>query len=121
MLEHLFALQQYTANTVDGGRHLQAVKLTDILMASGSKIVALILVKTQVEFSPMLNHRGIERTQQYMVLIVQFRYRHHQQTMVFSRVAVHQRGARIGSRTIASQDFLFQGVLKIRHLSLVKT
>ena len=39
-------------------------------MAHRAKVVALILVQSEIEFSAMLNDCRIERTQQYMIVAI---------------------------------------------------
>ena len=60
-------------------------------MAIRTEMVALILVESQIELGTMLHHRTIERRQEHMVLVVNLRYRHYQQTVVLARIAVNKR------------------------------
>ena len=88
MLEHHFLSENDAANAVDGGRHLVAVELADVLVPLGAVVVALILVEAEVEFSSMLYDCHVERRQQHMVLVIQFWDGNHEQAVVLARVAV---------------------------------
>jgi hypothetical protein len=65
--------------------------------------VALILVESQIELCAMLDYRTIERRQEHMVLVIEFRYRYNQQTMVLARIAVYESRAAISARTIGAE------------------
>ena len=60
MLEHHLAFQDDTAHTICCGGNLQRIKLSDILMSTRAEIVALELVKSQIEFCAMLYHSGVQ-------------------------------------------------------------
>jgi hypothetical protein len=51
----------------------------------------------------MLDYRTVERRQEHMVLVIEFRYRYHQQTMVLTRIAVYECRAAISARTIGAE------------------
>ena len=60
MLEHHFLFQDYTTNTINGGRYFVTIKFPDVLMSFRTVVVALILMESQIEFSTMLNNGNIE-------------------------------------------------------------
>ena len=60
MLEHHLAFQDDTTHTICCGGHLQRIKLSDILVSTRAEIVALVLVKSQIEFCAMLYHSGVQ-------------------------------------------------------------
>ena len=62
MLENDLFFEDNTTYALKCSRHLITIKLTNVLMAERTKIIALVLVQTEIEFSAMLNHRNIERT-----------------------------------------------------------
>ena len=78
MLEHDLTLQKDAAHAIDGGGHLLAVELADVLVATGGEVTALVLVKAQIELCSVLNHGSVKRRQQHVVLVVQFRNGHYQ-------------------------------------------
>jgi len=63
-------------------------------------VVALILVESEVKLSTVLNDRTVERREQNMILIVEFRYGNNEQTVVFTGVTVYQRRGAVGSRAV---------------------
>ena len=58
-------------------------------MAHRAKVVALILVQSEIEFSAMLNDCRIERTQQYMIVAIKFWNRDNQQTVLWEHELDH--------------------------------
>ena len=91
MLENYLFLEDHTTHTVKCSRHLIAIKLTNVLVAQRTEVVALVLMQTKIEFSTMLNHRNIQRTQENMVVVVQFRNRYNQKSVVLTDITVHYR------------------------------
>ena len=91
MLEDYLFLEDHTTHTVKCSRHLIAIKLTNVLVAQRTEVVALVLMQTKIEFSTMLNHRNIQRTQEDMIVIVQFRNRYNQKSVVLTDITVHYR------------------------------
>jgi hypothetical protein len=71
-LEDYLLLQYHSSHTIDGSWNLVTVKLANVLVTLRAVVVALILVESQIELSTMLNNCNIERTKQYMVLVIQF-------------------------------------------------
>ena len=100
VLEHQFLLQDDATDAIDGSGHLLAVVLADVLVSTRTVVVALILVQAEVEFSAMLDDRAVERRQQNVVLIVQLRHGHHEQTVVLARVAIQDGRTRVSPRTV---------------------
>ena len=88
-LEDGLLLQDDTTHAVGGCRNEAGIKLTDVLVSVRTECVALILMETQVEFCSMLNDRTVERRQQHVVIVVEFRYGNNQQTVVLSRITVY--------------------------------
>ena len=72
MLEYNFLFQDNTTYAIKGSWHFITIKLTNVLVAHRTVVVALVLVQAEVKLSSMLNHRNIQRTQEHMILIVQF-------------------------------------------------
>ena len=76
MLEYNFLFQDNTTYAIKGSWHFITIKLTNVLVAHRTVVVALVLVQAEVKLCSMLNHRNIQRTQEHMILIVQFWNRH---------------------------------------------
>ncbi len=93
MLKDNFFSEYHTTNAVGGGGHLVAIKRLDILVAHGAVVVALILVQTEVESCSMLDDTTVERREQHMVFVVEFRHGNDKQTVVLACVAVYYRRA----------------------------
>ena len=121
ILEEELLFQNDTAHTIDGGRHLVAVELANVLVTFRAVVVALILVESQIEFCTMLDNCTIQRTQQHMIVIVQFGNRYDEQSVILADVAVHNRRTRIGSRTVGAQQFFRQGSLQVGHRGFLKS
>ena len=102
VLEEELLLQNHATHAVDGSWNLVTVKLTNVLVTLRTVVVALILVQAQIELCTMLNDGAVERREQYMVLVVEFRNRYDEQTVILANVAVDNRGTRIGSRTVGA-------------------
>ena len=60
MLEDNLFLQKNTSYTIDCCGNFVTVKLTNVLVTLRTEVVALVLVKTEVEFCSMLYDRHIE-------------------------------------------------------------
>ena len=56
-----------------------------------------------------------------MVLVVNLRYGYDEESVVLADVAPHECGGAVGAATTCYQEFLEEGILKIRHLRLIKT
>jgi len=93
MLKDNFFSEYHTTNAIGGGRHLVAIKRLDILVAHGAVVVALILVQTEVESRSMLDDTAIERREQHMVFVIEFRHGDNEQSVVFACIAVYYRRA----------------------------
>ena len=93
MLKDDFFPEDHATNAVGGGGHLVAIKRLDILVAHGAVVVALILVQTEVESGPMLDDTTVERREQHVVFVVEFRHGNHKQAVVLTCVAVYYRRA----------------------------
>ena len=76
MLEYNFLFQDNTTYAIKGSWHFITIKLTNVLVAHRTVVVALVLVQAEVKLCSMLNYRNIQRTQEHMILIVQFWNRH---------------------------------------------
>ena len=74
MHEQLFFLQHYTSHSVNSSRHFLAFELPDVLVTTRTESVSMIFMESQIKLSPMLDDRFIERGQQHMVFIIQFRH-----------------------------------------------
>ena len=61
-------------------------------MALWTVIVTGISVNAQVELSPVLDHRLVERGENQMVLVIHVGYGHHQQSLVLGGIAPRNRG-----------------------------
>ena len=88
-LEDKFLFQHYPTHSVERGRHFVAIKLANVFMPLRAVVVALILVQSKVKLGTVLNDGDVERREQDMVLVVELGNRHDQQTMIFSRVTLH--------------------------------
>ena len=108
VLEEKFLLQNHAADTVNRRRNLVAVEFANVFVPFRAVVVALILVQAQIEFCPVLHHRAVQRREQNVVFVVDFGHGNHQQTVVFSDVAIDNRRTRIRARAIGSQQFLWQ-------------
>ena len=86
-------------------------------MPLGAVVVALILVESEVELCPVLNHRTVERRQQHMVFVVEFRHGNDEQTMVLARVAVDERRGAVGTRAVRTEQLTTQRLLQVGHHS----
>ena len=115
VLEDDLLLQDDTSYTISGGRHLSGIKLTDVLVSVRTEIVALILVKPEVELSTVLDDRTVERGEEHMVLVIQLGYRNNQQTMVLARIAVYECRRAISARAIGPEEFTSETLLQVRH------
>ena len=60
-LEDDFPLEDYTTHTIERSRNGFETELANILMSVRAEHPALILVDAKIEFSAMLDHRGIKR------------------------------------------------------------
>ena len=89
VLKDDFFPEDHATDTVGGGGYFVAIKRLDILVTHRAVVVALVFVQTQVESGPMLYDTTIERREQHMVFVVEFRHGNHKQTVVFARVAVY--------------------------------
>ena len=88
MLEHHFFLEHYTTYTIQCSGHFVTIKFPDILVTFRTEVIALILVKTEVELCSMLYHSSVKRRKQYMILVVKVWYRHHKQTVILTCITV---------------------------------
>ncbi|KXB43264.1 hypothetical protein HMPREF1870_01297 [Bacteroidales bacterium KA00344] len=61
VLKYHFLLHHYSADAVDGGRHLVAIVRADIFVPIRAVVVALILMQTEVESRSVLNDSTVER------------------------------------------------------------
>ena len=102
VLEKELLLQNHAAHAVDGSWNLVTVKLANVLVTLRTVVVALILMQTQVELGAMLNDGAVERRQQHVVLVVEFRNRYDKQAVILADVAIHNRRARICARTVGA-------------------
>ena len=121
MLKDHFALQDDAAHPIEGSRHLFAVELADILMTLRTKIIALVLVQTQVKLRAVLYNRHIERGEEYVVLIVQLWNGDDQKAMVLTGVALYNSRAGICPRTVSTEQFLRQRLFEVSHKSFLKS
>ena len=119
--EHHFFLYHHPTDTVKRSRNLAAVEFADILMSIRTVVVTLIPMQTKIELGTMLNYRGIKRGQQDMVLVVKSGYRNHKQTMIFTRVAIHNRRTRVCPRAVGTQQLACQCLLQVGHHGLFKS
>ena len=103
VLEDHFLLQDDATHTIRRRRYLAGIKLTDVLVSIRTERVALILVQAEVELCSVLDDRTVERRQQHMVIVVELRYRNDQQTVVLTRIAVHEGRRAIGARTVGAE------------------
>jgi CRP-like cAMP-binding protein len=87
----------------------------------GAEVVALILVESKIELGTVLNYRTVERRQQNVVLIIKLRYGNNEQTVIFARIAVYKSRCTIGARTVCSQQFTMERLLKIGHYSFLES
>ena len=83
--------------------------------------VALVLMQTEVELSPVLHDGFVKRAQQHVVFIVQVGDREDQQTVVFARVAIDDGRAMVGARSVCAQNLTWQGFLQIYHQGFFKS
>ena len=60
MLEDDFLLQNHATNAIERGRNFVAIKLTNVLVALRTEVVALIFMQTKVEFGTMLHDCHIQ-------------------------------------------------------------
>ena len=70
-------------------------------------VVALVLVQAEVKLSSMLNHRNIQRTQEHMILIVQFRNRHDKQSVILAdagQAGLRRPDRRAGSKAEVNKE-----------------
>ena len=121
VLEQKFLLQNDASHAIDGGGNLVAVKLADVFMPLRAVVVALILVQAEVELCAVLHHRAVERGEQHVVLVVELRHGHHEQSVILADVAIDDGGARVGSRAVRAQQFLGQRILQVGHQGLFKS
>ena len=121
VLEHHLAFQDDASHTIDGCGHLERIKLADVFVSARTEVVSVVLMQTEIELGSMLNDSSVEARQQNVVLIVEFRHRHNQQTMILSCIAVHNGCATVGTRTIRAKHLLWQGLSQVRHQRLIKT
>jgi len=61
MYKDFFFAENYSSNTVSCRRDMFTIKLTDILVPVGTKVVPLIFMQSQVKLRTMLNYRFIKR------------------------------------------------------------
>ena len=109
MFKYFFLLQHHSTCTVNGSRNFFTFKLSYILMAIRAIVVTLILMKAHVKLSTMLDNRFIQRRQQHMVFVIQFRNGDNKQSMVFARIAINDCSAMVSSGTIRTKHFLWKG------------
>ena len=93
MLEYYLFLQDNASHSIYSGRHFVTIKFSYILMSFRAVIVALIFMKTKVEFCSMLHNSSIKRRQQHMIVIIHFWNRDNQQSMILTSVAINNRRA----------------------------
>ncbi len=103
MVEDHFLFQHDTTHAIRCRWHETGIKLSDVLVSVRTEVVALILVKSQVELSSMLDNRTVERRQEDMIVIIELRHGNHQQTMVLTRITIHECGTAIRTRTIGPE------------------
>ena len=121
VLEKELLLQNHAAHTVDGSWNLVTVKLANVLVTLRTVVVALILMQTQVELGAMLNDGAVERRQQHVVLVVEFRNRYDEQAVILADIAIHNRRARVSARTVGAKQLLRQRILQVCHQSFFKS
>ena len=91
-LEDELLLQQHATDPVESCGNFVTVKLANVLMTLRAVVIALILVKSQIELSAMLNNGNVQRRQEHMVLIVELRNGYNQQSVILADVTVYNRG-----------------------------
>jgi hypothetical protein len=114
-LEDGLSFQHYATYAINRGGHYVTRKLTDVLVTLRAVVVALILVETEVELSTVLNDRTVERREQNVVLIVEFRHGNNEQTVIFTGVTVYQCRGAVGSRAVRSKQFTTERLLQVCH------
>ena len=62
MLEYNFLFQDNATYAIKGSWHFITIKLTNVLVAHRTIVVALVLVQAKIKLSAMLNYRNIQRT-----------------------------------------------------------
>ncbi len=54
--KHLLLFQNHTSYTIKGRRHFLAIKLTNVLVSFGTKIISLVFMESEIELCSMLNY-----------------------------------------------------------------
>jgi hypothetical protein len=65
-------------------------------------------MQPQVKFGAMLDNRFVERREEDMVFITEFRDGHDEQSVIFSRIAIHNGCAVICSFPVGTEHFTAQ-------------
>ena len=121
VLEHYLFFQKHTAYAVECCGHCVTIELSDIFVTFRTVIIALILVQTKIELGAVLNNGGVERREEHMVLVVEFRYGHDEQAMILARITIYNRRAGICSRTISTQQLAWQRLFEVCHQSFFES
>ena len=118
--KYAFFLQNDAAHAVNGRCHRVDMKFANVLMPARAEIIAVVFVNAEIELCSMLNDRFVARRQQHMVVAIQFGNRHYQQAVVFTRIAVDNRGAGVCAGFVGAQHFFVQRLFEIGQQCLVK-
>ena len=114
------AFQNHSSNAEGVSGHFFAVVFSYVFVAVGTIAVVVILVQSQVERSSVLDHGLVERREQYMAVVVEFRNGYDEQPVLFSGVAAHNSGAVICARLIGAKHFPRERLLEVNHQVLIK-
>ena len=89
MLKYLLLLQDDTTDTVDCCWKFLPLARANVLVSVGTIDIARILVETKIELCTVLDDGLVERRKENMILTIQLRNRNYQQTVILTRIAVH--------------------------------
>ena len=95
--EDQLLVEHHIADAVGQLRHGVGGEVAKVFVATRSEDAIGVHVHAKMELLLVLNDGLVEARQQHMVVVVQLRLRHHQEAVVFSRVAANHRGGEEGA------------------------
>ncbi len=89
-------------------------------MSVGGIDVFAVLVQTEVELCAVLDNGLVQRTEQHIVVLAQFRQREYQLPVILTGVAINERGGVVCSRAIGAYHLFGERPLQVDQQCLVK-
>ena len=107
------------SDTVDRARALLDREFADILMPIWAQGPVMILMHSEVKLRPVLDHRLIHRREEDGGIRTALR-RHHQEPVILTRIASHDRRAVVGSTAIGMKKLPGKRSPQVGHYATIK-